>query len=438
VLTRRAVLLAAAGYAASRGRKPPKRGRAHTLTFTDGAGMRSHVVLVGPPPTGGDGLTATPGDHEIDLSWDAVPGAATYRIERFNPYDVTQTRTLATQAGTTYLDSPDNYVLDNAPLWDGKGLILGAPYTYTVTPRTSGGSDMTGDVMTVTARPDDGISLSGWTEVRGSTRRDARNCGHYELTPNPTVVSAQTTLSGGETINDTQYEQTVLIGAQNTYTFNRCWLKGGIFNLMGETLCSTLIFNDCTLGPEVGHGASSSVYELGSFNANNAGKTTLRRCLVLHGGAQIMTHANGPNLIEDSFFTHLFSPLYTADPHLGVWSYGTGYGSEGQPHVFEVFRSHAEAGCRGMSDIGGPGGGPNIEIADCLLNGGSAHGTITCHTGMIFRRNRFKRAGVTNGQGFMEFGGASGNNPFNYNYGTPEIFTDNRWTDDNSLVAGGA
>jgi hypothetical protein len=391
--------------------RPSFNGLSVSAEAATGTSTANDITLAG----GGD-LTATPGDHEITLDWDAVPGATSYTIEVTDPLASPTTYTVASGVtATTYTHSPEAYELGNAAAgWTGKGLVLGNGYVYTVT------SNNAVELGPVTGRPDDGLSLSGWTSVNGSTRRDARNTGHLAVGSSFTTYTEDQYYSPGAVIEDAIFDGCrARFSSQGSYTFRRCWLQDGIWNQAGEGSISTVSFEDCTIGPPYGLGSNDDRYWNDAMMGGNGGKITMTRCMVIHGGSQVFLHIAGPSSITDSFFTGMYSPDFIVDPHMDcLWLSTSGPTS----NSITVQRNHFEAAARGTSAVWGPDGATNGVFEDNLLNSLSASGTIAVNGG-TYRRNRVKRYPTG---GFMQI---SDGNAVKSVIGAASVWTDNTWID---------
>lgn len=406
----------------------------------------------------GDGgaLTGTPGDHENTLTWDAVTGATSYRLTRFDPAWTASgaTADIYTGTATSYLDSPapmsSTRGVAAEEFQSSKGLVPGEAYEY-VLYATVGGVES--EVASTTCRPDIlADSLTNWTAINGSTRRDARNTGHFPvIAADPTVRTGGLLDSG--TYEDTVFTTTVEIRYDRTYTFNRCWFQGEVWQSdldpdQGRPVVA-ITYTDCTFGPGRGHGSNSSTYDKNGLIA--PGKWTLIRCRVMHGGSQLFCHYGGPNTVTDSFFHDMCAPDYIADPHMDcVWISTGGQSS----HALTVQRCYFEAAGRGTSSVLGPDSTTSLTVEDCLFNSGSSSKSVIGTTNSVIRRNRFMRydAGSSGeygdpldgapGDGMVDMrvdpvSGVS-NGVYRAVGGTPSVLTDNRWTDDNSLAFGSA
>lgn len=404
----------------------------HSRAPSSSLGAVDSVVAVGGGGGSGGGLTGTPGDREISLSW-ASTGANSYKVQRWDPSrEVSPTWiTIATGLmGTTYLDSPDYFAHSNTNAdWVGRGLIDGLPYQHRVIPVLSGVDQA--PIGPVTTRPSDGYTVPNWTTVRGSNRRDARNTGHWDLiSATPDVRSGDDFISPG-TYSDIIWTGTCRLSSVGTYTFNRCWIQA-LYNQAGEPSVSTLVLNDCTIGPPTWQGSTNTIYDKNGLLGGNGGKVTLSRCMVLHGGSQIFIHIASPNIIEDSFFTFATGYEGQFDPHIdGVWVQGTV-----QSPAPIIRRNRMEMCPTGMSSIIGPGSS-NCVITDNLFDGLSAQGGVQIDTSQVVTGNRYKR--------YRKVGGGSPVTPRGYNANvdgdgnafsgtTPGTYSDNRWADDNSLL----
>jgi hypothetical protein len=395
-------------------------GLAVEPAYAAGSG-EAHDATIG----GSEGLTVTPGDHEIELSWSSVPTATTYRVEVTDPAADGDTSTLTTTASLSYTHSPDYYAHENADAsWSGKGLIPGIEYAYTVTP-LAGATPLT--ALTSSGRPYYVADYPpAFTTVNGSTVRDARNTGHWEqISGSPTVYTTDQYYDPGATISDAIFRDCMpRLNSVGSYTFNRCWLQNGLYNQAGEPTISTVTLNDCTIGTPYGLGSNDSRYENNGWLGGNGGKATLARCMVMHGGSQLFLHISGPSSITDSFFWGMFAPDYVVDPHMDtLWVQDTS-------HTITVSRNHFEAASAGTSSIIGPGDANNMTCTDNLFNGGSANGTLVTGTGSTYTGNRFMRAPTG---GLCKFDVASGNTLINTAQGSGTQ-SDNRWADDGTSV----
>jgi type II secretory pathway pseudopilin PulG/chitodextrinase len=113
------------------------------------ASTEPSVVPVALPPATPTNVTATAGDAQAELSWDPVPGATTYRVER-----------------------------DGAPIWSGPNtsvtdpdLTNGTSYTWTVTATGPGGSSapstpVSATPITAPATPTGLTATPGDTQVQ--------------------------------------------------------------------------------------------------------------------------------------------------------------------------------------------------------------------------------------------------------------------------------
>jgi hypothetical protein len=392
--------------------------------------MRSHVLVVGVPTEGSGDLTATPGDHEIDLSWEAVPGASSYTVRRADPAHVTPSLTVIASgvAATTYLDSPTDYagLTSLAPNWSGKMLTPGMEYTYTV--ESNNGTTL----GPATARPYYVADYppTSWASnlVNGYAVRDARSCGHWEvISGTPTTYTSNQNYSPGAVVEDVIFDgcQPRLLTA-GSYTFRRCWLQEGLYNEAGESSLSTILLEDCTVGPQKGLGAASGAYDINGSMGGNGGKITARRCMFHMCRVSLFTHAGSPNLIEDNYFTRLYS-YEGGDPGLihndYIWSQFDG-GS-----ATTIRRNYFEgAGYQQSSHILNDNAPNESDIVDNLFNGMSANGCVSRVSGGTLTGNRWMRYPTG---GFNE---TPDNGIPIKTVSTPASESDNKWADTNVAV----
>jgi len=101
------------------GRRYSYRVSAYNKDGYEGPGVETGPVDYLKPPARVMGLTATPGDTAVGLSWDGVPGAAGYKLYRpAGPDSPTVTPIYVTPAGTTSFSD--------------KGLVNNRAYYYAV------------------------------------------------------------------------------------------------------------------------------------------------------------------------------------------------------------------------------------------------------------------------------------------------------------------
>ncbi|HUM06680.1 MAG TPA: glycoside hydrolase family 44 protein [Terriglobales bacterium] len=155
----------------------------------------------GPPPSAPTGVTATPGDKQVSLSWNASSGATSYHVERATtsggPYSQ-----IAAPTTTSYTDT---------------GLTNGTTYYYVITALNAGGES--GNSSEVSAKPagsppatptglaatagDQQVSLT-WNASAGATsyhvKRSTASGGPYSQVAAPTVTNyTDTGLTNGTT-----------------------------------------------------------------------------------------------------------------------------------------------------------------------------------------------------------------------------------------------
>jgi fibronectin type 3 domain-containing protein len=176
-------------------------------TNAGGLGPVSTEISATPvaPPAAPTGLSATPGDGQIALSWNAVPGAAFYRVRR----SITN--------GGGYADFSGNTV--TGLTFTNTGLTNGTPYYYVVVASNAGGESLPSAQAGATpiappaaptglsAVPGNAqVSLS-WNAVPGVTgyvvRRSTVSGGGYADFPGNTT--AETTLVNTGLTNGTPY-----------------------------------------------------------------------------------------------------------------------------------------------------------------------------------------------------------------------------------------
>jgi alpha-tubulin suppressor-like RCC1 family protein/fibronectin type 3 domain-containing protein len=176
-------------------------------TNAGGLGPVSAEISAAPvaPPAAPTGLAAAPGDGQIALSWNAVPGAAFYRVRR------------STTNGSGHVDFSGNTV--TGLTFTNTGLTNGTPYYYVVVASNAGGESLPSAQAGATpiappaaptglaAVPGNAqVSLS-WNAVSGATgyivQRSTTSGGGYADFPGNTT--AETTLVNTGLTNGTPY-----------------------------------------------------------------------------------------------------------------------------------------------------------------------------------------------------------------------------------------
>jgi uncharacterized protein (DUF1800 family)/fibronectin type 3 domain-containing protein len=121
---------------------------------------------VAPPAVAPDNLSATPGNGTIQLTWNAVAGAASYRVFRASSGAAFGTTPIATVTTPGYLNS---------------GLTNGTAYSYKVAAHTEGGDGPFSSTVTATpgappaaplnlsATPGDAVVTLSWSPVEKAT-----------------------------------------------------------------------------------------------------------------------------------------------------------------------------------------------------------------------------------------------------------------------------
>ncbi len=244
-------------------------------------------AAIPPAPTG---LTATPGNAQVVLSWTASTGATSYHVKR------------STTAGGPYTQ----VVTTNATTDTDTGLTNGTKYYYVVTALNSSGES--GNSSEVSATPGSSappvptgltaipgnaqISLS-WTASTGATsynvKRSTTNGGPYTQVASPTtilytdsgltngtkyyyVVTAVN--AGGESANSSQASATpsgsiVNISVTVDVTMNRHPISPYVYGGAFPQDAPTITDSGLTAVRWGGNGASTYNWQLGTTNADN-------------------------------------------------------------------------------------------------------------------------------------------------------------------------
>jgi fibronectin type 3 domain-containing protein len=177
-------------------------------TNAGGAGPNSTEISATPvaPPAAPTGVTAAPGDGQIALSWNAVPGAASYKVRR------------STVNGSGHADFAGNTI--TAPTRTNTGLTNGIAYYYVVVASNAGGESLPSAQVGATpvarpavapaglaAEPGNAQVTLAWSAVSGATgyvvRRSTTSGGGYADFPGNTT--AETTLVNTGLVNGTPY-----------------------------------------------------------------------------------------------------------------------------------------------------------------------------------------------------------------------------------------
>jgi hypothetical protein len=377
-----------------------------------------------PPDSSSNGLVAKSGDKEIQLSWTAVPGATSYRIERIDVSNWAEQQSVYTlpedqqfkslKTGvtqTSYLDSPATFA---AP--GGRGLVNGQTYTYRVI------SDNGVTRGPVKQMPDDGYELAGWTAINGNSakKRDARNTGHWGKglqTKDLRRIEGNYYIQPGETLDGVLVTGTVFTVQGQGITIKNSWIRHGVFGGNGNP--NSILVEDTTFGP--GPGQPDSSYDNnGILSGPNI---TCRRCRTMWVGGVFFAQW-GNATIEDTFShdTYAYEPP-GGDAHLDVvWV-------QNSSGPITVRRSNLECSAN-CSAVLGPGtitSGAYI-VEDNLFNGGGQ--TVVVNSLYQLRRNRFKRSP----SGFYENGALFCT--FDVSYGYPGVDEDNSWIDNGQAIKG--
>ncbi len=176
--------------------------------FYTGAGDSSFVESVRQSASGPASLTATAGNNQVGLSWDPLPGAASYNIKRSavsgGPYAMISLA--GTVAGTNYMDSTATngatyyYVVSAATFISNAAETANSPTEAAVTlltpppaPTASYNSPMyAGMTLNLTASTNSGATYN-WTGPNGFTSTNQ----------NPSIVNASTNASGAYSVTAT-------------------------------------------------------------------------------------------------------------------------------------------------------------------------------------------------------------------------------------------